>query len=231
MNGRRFYPVSEADQIPWLYNYKAKIPTHGPTCGLGTSELASTAYDLTNLIWLLEVWTPAIRQDAKEATAYKNLMFTGSGPTVALPVATVFTSPPTIVTPGALKRLFNQIARMKKAVPGYTVSIGQDLGIIGEEDSTEHPVPEFDLSVEDGVACRCVRINFTKFGHGGVRIESRRGGGAWEFVTVDTLKPYLDERPLLVAGAPEMREYRLRFWDQGEVNGDWSAVQKVTVGV
>jgi len=31
--------------------------------------------------------------------------------------------------------------------------------------------------------------------------------------------------------AAETREYRLRFWDKGEVSGDWSAVQKVTVGV
>ena len=28
-----------------------------------------------------------------------------------------------------------------------------------------------------------------------------------------------------------MLEYRMRFWDAGEPNGDWSAVQKVMVGV
>ena len=74
-----------------------------------------------------------------------------------------------------------------------------------------------------------MRFSFTKFGHKGVWIEGRRNGGPWEFVAVDSEKPYEDGRPLLVAGAAETREYRMRFWDDGP-NGDWTPVQKVTVG-
>ncbi len=43
---------------------------------------------------------------------------------------------------------------------------------------------------------------------------------------IDTVKPYSDDRPLLVPGTAETREYRLRWWD----NGDWNPVQKLTVG-
>jgi len=32
-----------------------------------------------------------------------------------------------------------------------------------------------------------------------------------------------------VAGQPEVREYRLRFWDAGEENGDWTNVASTTV--
>ena len=39
----------------------------------------------------------------------------------------------------------------------------------------------------------------------------------------------MDERPLLAAGTPEVREYRMRFWDKGTPNGDWTDVVKVTV--
>ena len=39
----------------------------------------------------------------------------------------------------------------------------------------------------------------------------------------------MDERPLLQAGTPEVREYRMRFWDKGPPNGDWTDVVKVTV--
>ena len=39
----------------------------------------------------------------------------------------------------------------------------------------------------------------------------------------------MDERPLLVATTPEVREYRARFWDKGTPNGDWCDVGKVTV--
>ena len=57
----------------------------------------------------------------------------------------------------------------------------------------------------------------------------RRNGGAWEFLAVDAEKTYIDERPLLAADAPELREYRMRFWGKGQANGDWTPVQKVTV--
>ena len=66
-------------------------------------------------------------------------------------------------------------------------------------------------------------------GHQGVYLESRRNNGAWEFLAIDTESPYDDERALLVPDTPETREYRLRFWDKGTPNGDWSPVQKVTV--
>ena len=75
------------------------------------------------------------------------------------------------------------------------------------------------------------RINFTKYTHQGVYVESRRGGSAWEFLAIDTERPYVDERPLVVAGTPEVREYRLRYWDKGTPNGPWTDVAKITVGV
>ena len=74
-----------------------------------------------------------------------------------------------------------------------------------------------------------MHITFSKFGHQGVYLESRRKNGAWEFLGIDTETPYDDERPLLVANTAETREYRLRFWDKGTPNGDCSPVQKVTV--
>ncbi|MBI3465051.1 MAG: hypothetical protein HY000_18645 [Planctomycetes bacterium] len=119
-------------------------------------------------------------------------------------------TPPAVRPPSVLTRLFNQVARIKLA-PGYTDVIGTDLGIIGAADTAEHPVATFKLSVVQGATGQGARITFTKFGHLGVVIESRRGNGTWEFLAIDTETPYLDERPLLVAGQPETREYRCAF--------------------
>lgn len=234
---QRFFPVKEPDQIVWCNNFKAKIAIHGGPCGLTAGEITALQQDLAYYVWIIEKWHPAIQTDAEEATAYKKLManggVTGASP-VAAPAASTFTgaeAPPTLVAPGVLTRLFAAIKRLKTSA-GYLANaegIGQDLRIIGAEDATEHPVPEYKLKVEDGPSCECVRIDFTKFGHKGVWIESRRNAGAWEFVAIDAEKPYIDNRPLLAPAAAETREYRLRFWDDGP-NGDWSPVQKVTVG-
>ena len=234
---QRFFPIQEPAQIVWCLNFKNKIATHGAICGLSPGEITLLQADLAYYVWVIEKWNPAIQNDAQEATAYKKLMANGGVPgasPVAAPAASTFTGAdvaPTLVAPGVLPRLFAAIKRLKTSA-GYLANaeaIGQDLRITGEEDTSEHPSPEFKLKVQDGAACQCVRIDFTKFGHKGVWIEGRRNGGAWEFVAIDSEKPYLDERPLLAPTAAETREYRLRFWDDGP-NGDWSPVQKITVG-
>ena len=89
--------------------------------------------------------------------------------------------------------------------------------------------PRFLTELLQGVGFQRVKLTFYKYGHMGVYIESRRGTGAWEMLGIDTDSPYSDERPLLAAGQPEVREYRMRFWDKGTPNGDWTDVAKVTV--
>ncbi len=112
----------------------------------------------------------------------------------------------------------------------YTDAIGTDLGIVGSEDTGSQTVPKFLIAIEQGDGCQCARLTFYKYGHMGVYIESRRGASAlFEFLAIDTESPYEDKRPLLVAGQPEVREYRMRFWDKGTPNGDWTDVQRVTV--
>ena len=131
------------------------------------------------------------------------------------------------VKTGALVRLFALVGKMKEA-GGYTEAIGTDLGIVGSA-ATEKALPKFSADLLQGTGCQCVKLSFAKYGHMGVYIESRRGTGAWEFQAIDTESPYMDERPLLAAGTPEVREYRMRFWDKGTPNGDWTDVVKVTV--
>jgi hypothetical protein len=90
-------------------------------------------------------------------------------------------------------------------------------------------VPKFLANIIQGMGQQAVSFTFYKYGHQGVFLESKRGNGAWEFLAIDIESPYVDERPLLVAGQPEVREYRMRFWDKGTPNGDWTDVVKVTV--
>jgi hypothetical protein len=234
MANQPYFPRREPDQIPWLNNYRGKIATHGPIVGLSPTQIADTQADLLFYAWLLETWHPQIIRDAEEATAYKKLVANGGVPNLSpipVPVGTLFPSPPAPAPRpvGVLTRLFQQIAAIKLA-PGYTAPIGQDLKIVGIPAGEGPLVPEYTIHVEDGPSCQCVRLNFTKSGHDGVYIECRRNGGPWEFLGIDTVKPYIDSRPLLVSGTAESREYRMRWWDHGEPHGDWAPVQKASVG-
>ena len=109
--------------------------------------------------------------------------------------------------------------------------IGEDLGIIGAPVTNGQPSPVFTLGLEGGESCDCVEVGFQKFTHQGVAIDSRRGAEeGFSFLANDTSRPFVDVRPLLVPGVPEVREYRLRFWDKGVANGEWSESASVTVG-
>ena len=107
--------------------------------------------------------------------------------------------------------------------------MGLDLGIEGTESTGEHPVPVFKTRAEQGDACQCVHFAIRKYSHEGVSIQSRRGTGTWEDIGITTARTFEDERPLLNPAQPEVREYRMRYWDKGVANGDWTEVQKVTV--
>ena len=230
MTTHTFFPSTEDGQIVWLSHYALKLPIDGPGCGITAEEITGTLVDITYWVWMLQYWHPASQRDAKEDTAHKQMMISGTGSgSVVHPQPSPFPNPPPTPAPGMQKRLFSQIVRIK-ASPNYTEAIGHDLGIIGASNSVEHPIPEATVTVELGETGSRVRINFKKYGHDGIWIESRINGGDWAFLAVDTVKPYLDERPLSPGNSHETREYRLRWWDKSIAHGEWSAVQQVVVG-
>ncbi len=230
MAAQRYFPQAEADRIIWLNHYAAKLVKYGPLLGISPEEIASTLTDIARYVWLLHTWNPAKQQDALEATTHKNFIATGTGNEPAqLPPDTLFNDIPPAVLPGVLNRLFNQVQRIKLH-PAYTEAIGLDLGIIGIADNADHPVPQFTAAVEQGPKGSRVRIDYTKYGHQGVAIETRSNGGEWGLLGHYTQKPVYDDRPLAVPGTPESRDYRMRWWDKDEANGEWSAVQTVLVG-
>lgn len=232
MKRQTYYPSRIGDQVNWLDNYATKLPIHGPTLGVDPADVTASVNDAKFGNYVLGSWLSAVRNFSPSTTDAVDDVLTGSGS--AAMVLPTFTAPalPAGVTatfPGLLTRIFALIAKMKLSA-GYTEAIGTDLGIIGAVDGSTPGVPKFSAEAEQGASCQCVRLTFYKYGHMGVYIESRRGpNGVWEFLAIDTESPYEDERPLLVAGQPEVREYRMRFWDKGTPNGDWTDVQKVTV--
>ena len=103
------------------------------------------------------------------------------------------------------------LAKRIKAHPAYTAALGNLLGIVGPEDTTDITTLSPDISGEDkrgGV----VEVSFNLANSEGVNIYSRRDGDTdFKFLARDTVPPYVDNRPMLVAGKPELREYKAVF--------------------
>jgi len=133
-----------------------------------------------------------------------------------------------MVPEGALTRIFDFVAVIKRS-PGYTDVIGQDLGILGDEDTGSQTSPTFTTKVEQGEGCQCVRMRITRYGHYATAVYSRRGGGDFELLAIAGKATYMDERPLLAPGTPEVREYRMCFSEEDKPAGEWSPTASVTV--
>jgi len=74
-----------------------------------------------------------------------------------------------------------------------------------------------------------VKVIIKKYGRQGVVIYSKRGTGTCELLAIDFSSPYMDERPPLVVGQPEVRDYRLQYYDDAAPTGEFTPVQSVTV--
>jgi hypothetical protein len=111
-------------------------------------------------------------------------------------------------TRSAAEERVRAYARRIKAHTGYTVAQGQQFGIEGPEDTTDLTTskPTLAGTAKSGGS---VEITFNKSKSEGVNIYCLRpGDAASTFLARDTSSPYVDNRPLLVAGKPEVREYR-----------------------
>lgn len=73
-------------------------------------------------------------------------------------------------------------------------------------------------------------MNLLKGRYIAVVVECQRvGETAWTVLRTDNFSPYLDGRPLLVAGQPAERRSRLRYLDGDELVGEYSDVMSTTV--
>src|SRR6266481_3260533 len=91
------------------------------------------------------------------------------------------------------------------------VKIGNLLGIVGADDGIDLNGRQPDISGNDRTGGQ-VEIGFNKLTSDGMNIYSKRDGDVdFVYLARDTQTPYVDTRPLKVAGKPEIREYKAMF--------------------
>ena len=189
MKRQRYFPETMAERPAWFENFATQLTPANVTLGLDAGAVTDIIADARYCRYVCGVWLTAVREFGPAATAALEILFSGSGATdMVLPAFTAPALPAgvTAVPPGALDRIFAFVQTIKSCAK-YTEAIGLQLGIVGQEDATEHPLPEFSLKVERGGSgsCECVKVTFKKYGRQGVVIHSRRGGGAWEMLAID----------------------------------------------
>ena len=116
MKKNPFYPGRQGDQAVWHGNFSGKLSALATTLGLTPAQLAAILADCAWMIYILQLWLPAVRAWAKACT--DALIEAQTGASNGAQVLPAFVAPPlptgTIpVNAGALLRIFVAIQMIK----------------------------------------------------------------------------------------------------------------------
>ncbi len=121
-----------------------------------------------------------------------------------------------------VETLVRAVVRKIKAHSDYTEGKGALLGIVGPENTRDLATTHPDLTGIDQTGGQVVLI-FTKFNSDGVNIYSQRENDAdWVLLGRATVSPFLDNRPLLHIGKPELRRYTAIYMIKDQEIGQYS---------
>ena len=198
-----YMPRQDTQLLAWHDNFKTQVAAVAATIGLVAADTAAINTDNSELHTKHTALVTA-KAAQQAATAAKETSFRN-------------------VT-DRTRALANRI----KTHPAYTTAIGEQLGIVGPEDTTDLNTAKPTLRMT-AASPGNVRIEFNKGLSDGVRILSKRGSEtAFSFLAIDTESPYIDTRPNLAPG-PETRQYQVQYILSDEPIGNFSDVLPVTV--
>ena len=215
-----WYPQRLADRIPWHANVDTNAQATGTAQGLSAAMKTSIGKDKL-VVPIVVNFKEGVEAYAQAVTEWADLILNG-------PLGTPFPAVPTAPTvptfeggdEAAIQPRHRQYRGIVTAHPLYTAEVGENYGYIAPE-APPAGVPSLQATA---LTASQVRLAVAKAGYSVVAIDSRRAGGAWEQIGVSMTAEYIDARPPLVAGQPELREYRAQGMENNARVGALSAV-------
>ena len=186
MPRRDYIPYQDDQFLTWHDAFKAAATPIAATVSLSATDLAAIAADNAAIHAKVAAAMTATGT-AQSATADK------------------------VATRKTVEANTRNLANRVKLHKNYTATIGEQLGIEGAVDATDLSTANPQLKVKSQPNA-VAELTFVKSKADGVNIYSQREGDTdWKFLARDTFSPYVDNRPLLVAGKPEVRRYKARL--------------------
>jgi len=225
-------PRTDNELMVWLNNFSTSFGSHATALGFAEADVNSVKADAAMLNYLVGDLVPTYKAALQSRTSYKGLLMSGpvGAPGGEPPPLPTTATAPALVTPGIVPRLRLLVQRIQLA-PGYTDAIGLNLGINGPDGGATAAAEASAKPTAKAAALAGsqVRIDFSKGDSDGVQVECRRAGeSGWQPLGTDNYSPFVDMRPPMEAGKPEVREYRLRYVLHDEPFGEWSDIVSAT---
>ena len=207
---KRYLPATDGGRDSWLKNLASKLPgAYATKFSLTKAQTDGVTADSVGYSYSLALVKAAITFE-QQTVSHKDAL--RNGPVGASADTPVFIAPPNAplaaVAPGIFIRTCQLVQLIKKNV-NYSDDIGKDLGIIGAETVTSLMADEVKVVITARLAGGKVIIKYIKGNVDGILLECKRGSET-VFTQVDKItKPtFSDDRPNLIPGQAEARQYR-----------------------
>jgi len=192
-----FIPAADNDLLIWLNRFAVNLALKALDYGISDSELAELKTWIDDLNSKIAAASDAAAA-AKQATSNKN------------------------DCRKATELKARALARRIKAHPLYNAGQGDHLGVEGPEIVSDLSQARPVLSCVDQTG-GLVALGFSKSKSDGINVYSQReGDGDWVLLGRATVSPFLDKRPLLAVGKPELRRYTAVYMQKDQEIGVFS---------
>jgi hypothetical protein len=224
-----YLPGTDTGRMQWLNNFAAKLPNYKDVLALTDATLNQYQDDAENFAYIIG-GIESFRKYTKQATAFKNLMRSGSPKNDPLGAPPPAPETPVLPKP-AVPDIFGRVTKTVQVIKnteGYNEAIGKDLGIIGEETAKMQadmkPVLGYEMQAGQP------NIKWKKQGMQGIHIYADRGDGkGYSFLATDTQPDYLDTYPLPATGQAVLWKYKAIYIDHDDETGQISDEMVVSV--
>jgi len=222
-----FIPTNDPGKANFLDNLALKIGGYAVLLGLTPAEVASVQADATMFNYILDM-QEAYKTFKQNLTKYKDMLRDGAPDFVGpFPVSPVLAAPPPLVTKNIFRRTRELVARIK-AASAYNEAIGEDLGIVGD-DQVDY-IPSLKPLLKSRLDAGRPLIIWTKGSADALDIYvDRMDGAGFVFLATDTKPDYLDTVAFPAGVNSVVYDYKAIYRIGDEQTGQFSDPIRVTV--
>lgn len=223
-----WWPGGMTDQLVLIQNFQAKIANYQTALGFTAAQITAAVNMCNGFVEAFNL-TEQCKATMKAQVQWRDMVFYGTPKGGTLPDSPVF---PTRVAPLYTKGVVTQFMELRDQIvsaPGYTETIGKDLGIVG---ITVPPVPPSAVTPDlKPIVSLGNWINMTGSMQGmdALRVEYAPAGGEFKTVAFLTKTPGGFQLSTSVANQPENGVIRAIYIRKNEEYGNFSPNYPVTV--
>ena len=228
---QRWFPTNLVEQAAWFRNFAEVFASIALDLRFTQADIDSVLAD-NEVVQFLARDVTAMRMYERALRAFQRSMFYGrNGARVAEFPAAPEQDPPLMVNRGIFERL-ERLVRRIRTMPGYTPSVGANLGIIPRNEKLPELaafVPRFRI-IPSQSRPYSFEVKTTRGKFDGFIVEHRRGAShEWERATLIAGSSGEIRVEPLVYGHPEMLNVRIRMCLGNDAVGSYSDQQSYII--